>query len=73
MTAMNPVHLVQVGRERGQLYHVRRRKNSQQGELVRDEGLLQVAGALVVRVNHALSSMGLLNTTAGPAPPSAPP
>ncbi|XP_030208835.1 uncharacterized protein LOC115541288 [Gadus morhua] len=62
-----------VGRERGQLYHVRRRKNNQQGALVRDEGLLKVAGALVERVNHALSSMGLLNTTAGPAPTSAHP
>ncbi|CAL8318468.1 unnamed protein product [Lota lota] len=51
------------------LYHIRRRKDSQQkrSNLVLDEGLLKVAQALVPRVNRALSYMGLLNTTTGPA------
>ena len=63
-----------MGRERGQLFHVRRRKNGQRGALVRDEGLLKVADALVERVNHALGAMGLLNTTrSAAAPPAAPP
>ena len=42
---MNHVDPVQVGRERGQLYHVRRRKNNQQGALVLPEYLLSVEEA----------------------------
>ncbi|XP_030197662.1 uncharacterized protein LOC115532199 [Gadus morhua] len=58
-----------IGSEQGLLHHVRRRKNSQQkSDLVREEGLLKMAPALVQRVNRALSSMGLLNTSFGPAP-----
>jgi hypothetical protein len=60
---------LQIGSEQGLLHHVRRRKNSQQkSDLVREEGLLKMAPALVQRVNRALSSMGLLNTSFGPAP-----
>ncbi|CAL8242548.1 unnamed protein product [Merluccius merluccius] len=61
-----------IGPELGRLYHVRRRKNSnlKREDLVRDEGLLKVAQALVERVNHALSHMGLLlNATTRPNDP----
>ncbi|KAM3859014.1 voltage-dependent L-type calcium channel subunit alpha-1C-like [Diretmus argenteus] len=53
---------VKIGLE-GQLYHMRRRKNTalKRSDLVRDEGLLRLAPRLVEQVNVALSNTKLSN------------
>ncbi|XP_078138369.1 uncharacterized protein LOC139924828 [Centroberyx gerrardi] len=52
---------VKIGPELGQLYHMRRQKNTalKRSDLVRDEGLLRFAPRLVEQVNVALSNMKL--------------